>query len=123
MQIKGRQTLWVIRSSFEAQTGQRIKYELMALVNIPYAGVANMASWKAHWDDMVRNQWSSLTPEQLREIFFNKVRASDALKAYTDYFNRLAYDHHEKSYKFLSDSMDKVIQEMRNLLNTQSLTS
>ena len=45
------------------------------------------------------------------------------MKAYNDHYERLATDHADRTYQFLSDSMDKVIRERRHQQNTQSLAA
>ena len=64
-----------------------------------------------------------MTPEQLKDIYFLKVQGSEALKAYLDYYERIAEDHPDHTYQFLSDMTDKVIRERRQRLNTQALVA
>ena len=123
MQIRGRQILHVVRTFFEVKPGKRMQYELMAVINHEWAGDANLPSWKAHWDEMMRNMRSPISDDSKLEIFFNKIRDSSDLRSYVEHFDRLADDHPDKSYQWLSNSVDKVIRDKRNRTNTQALSA
>ena len=122
-QIKGRQILFLIREFFQVNAGKRVTFELRSLIEINYWGDANLAAWKAKWDDMVRNLRSPLSAEQLEEIYITKLRTSDALRAAVEHYDRLDDDHADRSYGFLSGITDKMIRDIRHRHNTDALVS
>ena len=125
-QIRGRQIVLLVRQFFEIKEDRRIQYELTNLLDIKYPGDAKMSSFKYAWDNMVRNMsFSILTkePKTLEQIFYKLIKRSDALSSYLQHYERLRDDHEDRSYRFLSEMVDKAIREERHLKNQQSLVN
>ena len=85
-----------------------------------------MSGFKYAWDNMVRNlRCSILTeePKTLEHIFYRLLKSSDALRPYLQHYERLRDDHEDRSYRFLSEMVDKAIRAERHLKNQQSLVN
>ena len=113
----------IVKSFYEVRDGKRITYELRSMMDCEWWGDANLSTWKSHWDDMVRNQRSPLTEDQLKEIYLEKIRGSEDLRLYVEHYIRLPEDSPEKSYKYLSENTDKFIREKRQRQNLNSLSA
>ena len=121
--IAGRQMLHIVRPFYEVRDNKRITFDLRSVMDDVWLGDAKLAQWKNHWDDMVRNQRSPLTEDQLREIYIEKIRSSDDLRIYVEHYTRLPEDHPEKTYRYLSENTDKFIREKRQRQNLASLSA
>ena len=71
----------LIKSFYEVKTGQRITYELTALISCPAATDQTFPAWKSHWDEMARYQRYPAAPAQLQDIFYERIASSGELKA------------------------------------------
>ena len=116
-QIKGRQIVLLVRQFFEVKEDRRIQYEVTNLLDVTYSGDARMSQFKYSWDNMVRNLRCNILVREsktLEHIFYKLLKNSDALRPYLQYYDRLRGDHPDRTYKFLSDMVDKAIREERD---------
>jgi hypothetical protein len=60
-------------------------------------------------------------PKTLEPIFYRLVKTSDALRPYVQHYERLHKDHTDRSYQFLSDMINKTIEEVRQRRNQEAL--
>ena len=60
-------------------------------------------------------------PKTLEHIFYKLLKESDALRPYLQYYDRLHEDHPDRSYRFLSEMIDKKVQEERQRRNQEAL--
>ena len=123
-QIKGRQIVLLVRQFFEVKEDRRIQYEITNLLDVTYSGHARMSQFKYSWDNMVRNLRCNILvrePKTLEHIFYKLLKNSDALRPYLQYYDRLRDDHPDRTYKFLSEMVDKAIRDERHRKNQEAL--
>ena len=123
-QIKGRQILLLIRRFFEVKQDRRIQYELSNLLDLSYPGDKKLAQFKYAWDNMLRNMRCPIMqtePKTIEHLLYRLVKNSDTLRPYVEYYNRLHEDHADRSYRFLSQMIDKTVQEERQRRNQEAL--
>ena len=68
----------------------------------------------------MEHQETPLTSKQAEKIYFNHIRGSKVLSNYIQYYDRLAKGDKEKTYEYLDESTDKLIDEKRERLNLES---
>ena len=119
--IRGRQMLIVIKNFYAVVADEKVSFDITALVDYKWQGDDVLPEWKIHWDWMVNNQEVPLAHKQIERIFYLKLRQSSILKNYVDYYERLAKSDSERSYTYLSEKTDKLIEENRQTRNQQSL--
>ena len=61
-----------------------------------------------------------LTDRQLENIYFGHIKPSKLLSNYVLYYERLAKGEAHKTYEYLSNSTNKIIEEDRERLNKES---
>ena len=96
------------------------------MLDIKYPGDAKMSSFKYAWDNMVRNMRCNMLteePKTLDYFFYRLRRSSDALHPYLQRYERLRDDHEDRSYRFLSEMVDKAIREERHPKNPRALVN
>ena len=121
-QITGLQLVWLTRHYYRIQDTDTVQYELSALMGLEYSGDRNMGRWKDHWDKMLRHCKTKLGEKDKEGIFIAKFRdKSDRMKPHLEYYDRLPETHADRCYQFMSDVMDRLIEDERKRRNTDSL--
>ena len=81
-----------------------------------------MDRWTDHWGKKFGHCKTKLGEKDKEGIFVAKFRdKSDIMKPHLEYYDRLQEGHDDRSYKFLSDVMDRLIEDQRKRRNTDSL--
>ena len=121
-QICGRQLGLVVRRFFQVDDGNRkASFELSTLLAITWAGDAKLGQFNDRWDHIVRNLRSPIGAEDLEEILVSKIRASESLKPHMDYYDRLPMGHVDRSYTWVSQLIDTIVDKTRQRQNKESL--
>ena len=120
-QITGRQLASVIRTYFRVDDAQVTTFELTALLNITYPGDARLGQFKDKWDHVVRNLRSPISDRDLEGILVTKLRGSELLAPHLVYYDRLPRGHADRSYAWVSQLIDTIVESEREKRNTESL--
>ena len=73
---------------------------------------------------MLRNLRSNILtqePKTLEHILYRLLKNSDELRPYLQCYDRLRDDHPDRTYRFLSEMVDKAIREERHRKNQEAL--
>ena len=73
---------------------------------------------------MLRNLRSNILtqePKTLEHIFYTLLKNSDALRPDLQYYDRLRDDHPDRSYRFLSEMVNKAVREERHREDQEAL--
>ena len=119
-QLRGRQCLFLIKRYFAVDNSEDITFELKSLMEHHYDGDENLEPWQQHWDYLMEHQETPLTSKQAETIYYGHVRTSKILANYIQYYERLSKGDKEKTYEYLDESTNKVIDERRERLNLES---
>ena len=119
--LSGLQYVWLIKRFFRIHETKRVQYELSALTGLEYPGDAQLSTWKNNLDHLLLNLVTKLEDKDKFGIITQKLVGSDRLKATFDYFERLREDHEHRTWEWLSDHIDKLIDDDQKKLNTESL--
>ena len=121
-QITGRQLILVVRRFFQVDDGNRkASFELSTLLAIAWAGDKMLGQFKDRWDHIVRHLRSPIGEQDLEEILVSKVRHSEILKPHLDYYDRLPSGHPDKTYFWVSQLIDTLVDKERQRHNKESL--
>ena len=124
--LRGRQILYIIRTFYQIDSEKRIQYSMHNLMSIEYPGDAQMSKFLRSWDHMLSNMQDNLRcldEKFLEELLLGGIRKSERLKNYLDYYDRCLLDHLGRCYKYLHNTLGKVVIEDRQRKHKESLLS
>ena len=99
----------------------KASFELSTLLTTTWPGDANMGKFKDRWDHIVGYLRSPISDEDLEEILVSKLRTSEILKPHLEYYDRLPENHKDKSYTWVSQLINTLVDKERQRLNKVSL--
>ena len=92
-----------------------------ALISLEYPGDAKLGPFKDHLDKMMRHLRTSLSDRDKLQIVRRKLAKSERLKNHLEHLERLPKTHSDHSYSWLSDLVDKIVEEDQHQENQKSL--
>ena len=119
--VGGMQLVYLVKAHFKIHDSERVQFDIIALIALEYPGDAKLASFKDHWDKMVLNLVTPLGERDKLGILVAKLKGSERLKPHLEHLERLPQDHPDNSYVFVSNLIDKLIDDDRKKRNTESL--
>ena len=106
---------------FDQVDGDQASFELSTLLAIKWAGDHHMGQFKSKWDHIVRHLRTPLSDRDLESILINKVRVSEVLLPHLQYYDRLPRLHKDKTYRWISETIDQLVLNARQARNSESL--
>ena len=117
--MKGRQLLAMIVDSFRSASNTDLVYTIRHLYDLPYAGDAELVTFKAQWNEVLECMRPGDVPNDvaLRDILYDKIRNSKLMMFDIHYFDSKQEPHPDKTYKYLMDTINKHIKIRREEKN------
>jgi len=110
-QLRGRQILMLICDEFKVNADIGFTYSLEDLSILAYTGDKNLQQFVNKWDTILAElEVDKIGPSTLARMFENKLMTSKLLESEVRHFRRLPAGHADKTYKWLRDMIDKVLQ-------------
>ena len=115
--------LYITRGFYQVEAEKKIFFEMRHLYEFKYWGDKHMREWKAHWDDVVRNQRVPPDEKVLEEIFIPLCRQSARLSIPIGKYELAFEDDDERSYTWMDKMVEKTIREDQSRANLESLAA
>ena len=110
-QLRGRQILMLISDEFKVNADIGFTYSLEDLSGLAYCGDRNLQQFVNKWDSILAElEHGKIGAKALARMFENKLMTSKLLEAEVRHFRRLPDGHADKTYKWLRDMVDMVLQ-------------
>ena len=117
--MKGRQLLAMIVDSFRSASNTDLVYTIRHLYDLPYAGDAELVTFKAQWNEVLECMRPGDVPNDvaLRDILYDKIKNSKLMMFDIHYYDGKQEPHPDKTYKYLMDTINKHIKIRREEKN------
>ncbi len=130
--VSGRQLLWLVYQSYKLSQTSGALYSLVDLTTLKIKNEKGQKDDAPHSDKQLRwfvSSWDGLiagmktvpTEDILEEIFLRKIRNVLSLKEDLAYYDRLAGGHADKSFTFLKEACNRLLERKREHENSHSL--
>ena len=121
-QLRGRQILWLICKEFEVNASLGFTYGIDDLTMLAFPGDSNLQQFLNRWDEIVGFLDMTLIPETtISQMFLKKIVGSKTLASEVSHWRRLKDTDPDRTYQWLRDSVEKVIQIEREDKNQEDL--
>ena len=121
-QLRGRQILWLICKEFEVNSSLGFTYGIDDLTTLAFPGDRNLQQFLNRWDEIIGFLDMSLIPETtISQMFLKKIVGSKTLASEVSHWRRLKDTDPDRTYDWLRQSVEKVIQIEREDKNQEDL--
>ena len=110
-ELRGRQILMLICDEFKVNADFGFTNRLEDVSILAYTGDKNLQQFVNKWDTMLAElEVNKFGANTLARMFENKLTASKLLESEVRHFRLLSEGHPDKTYQWLRDMIDKVLQ-------------
>ena len=121
-QLRGRQILWLICKEFEVNASLGFTYGIDDLTMLAFPGDRNLQQFLNRWDEIFGFLDMTLIPEAtISQMFLKKIVGFKTLASEVSHWRRLKDNDPDRTYQWLRDSVEKVIQIEREDKNQEDL--
>ena len=130
--VSGRQLLWLVYQSYKLSQTSGALYSLVDLTTLKIKNEKGQKDDTPHsdkqlrwfvssWDGLIAGMKSVPAEDILEDIFLRKIRNVLSLKEDLAYYDRLAGGHADKSFTFLKEACNRLLERKREHENRSAI--